>query len=94
MRQAIQSILNHIPSDTHFDSHFIISRLIKEQSDTYLVFASKGKSTGTLGKTLSVHGRIGKEIAKFEGKLIQNKQKAWSENIHEIPSKCTSWCKI
>lgn len=93
MEQAIQEILDEIPGGYVFDSHFIIARLIKHHSDEYLIFAS-GISAAT-EKTLAVHGNIGQEIAKFEGRAIRRlDHESWSENIHGNASNCTCWQKV
>ena len=70
-----------------FDTHFIIRQFIRRYSDEYGKFFKS--------KTLSTHGRIGKEIKKFEGLLVeQQKLKSYSENIHQKGSKCTLWKKL
>ena len=93
MHDAIEEILNTIDQGYIFDSHYIIEQLIKKNSDAYLNFAS-AINTQTK-KTLAVHGQIGKEIAKFEGRTIQRLgNRACSENIHDNSSKCTAWQKI
>ena len=92
MQQAINEILNDIPGGRVFDSHYVISQLLKKHSDAYLIFASG--ITASSGKTLAVHGQIGKEIAKFEPRLITKLQNlSWSENIHGSPSECAGWSK-
>ncbi len=89
MKNAINTIIAEIPSDFIFDSHFVINELIKRFSDEYLAFArtfSSGENT-----TLTVHGQIG--IAINQIPTIKQVGKAWSENIHKIPSECTCWIK-
>jgi len=93
MQNAISEILSGIPKGKVFDSHYVISRLIKNYSDVYLVFAS-GINTSS-DRTLAVHGQIGKEIAKYESVSISRiANKSWSENIHCNPSECTAWEKL
>lgn len=93
MRQAIQHIIDDIPIGCIFDSHFIITRLIKFHSDEYLTFASSIDSS--TNKTLAVHGKIAQEIANFEKSVIQRlDQNSFSENIHGNASICTCWQKI
>jgi len=93
MQNAISEILNGIPRGKIFDSHYVISQLIKRHSDAYLTFAS-GINAG-LDRTLAVHGQIGKEIAKFESGLISRiDNMSWSENIHGNSSECTAWEKL
>lgn len=93
MQNIISQILNGIPRGKIFDSHYVISQLIKLHSDVYLTFASG--ITARSDKTLAVHGQIGKEIAKFEPSMISRlDNKSWSENIHGNSSDCTAWEKI
>ncbi len=93
MQKAIQQIIKDVPSGCVFDSHFVITRLIKKKSDEYLTFASS--IDAATDKTLAVHGKIGQEIAKFEsGSIRRMVQVSWSENVHGIPSPCTSWEKL
>ncbi len=93
MRNAISVILNGIAKGKVFDSHFVISQLIKYHSDVYLTFAS-GINAST-DKTLAVHRQIGKEIATFEsGSISRIANMSWSENIHGNPSKCAAWEKL
>lgn len=96
MQNAISEILNGIPKGKIFDSHHVISQLIKYHSDVYLTFASGiNVSPNKTLKTLAVHGQIGKEIAKFEPVSIsQIANKSWSENIHGNSSECTAWEKL
>ena len=90
MKNAISDILNKIPKGEIFDSHYIIAQLIKLHSDDYLNFASG--ISGSSDKTLSVHGQIGKEIARFETQQLISRldNMSWSENIHGNSSECTA----
>ncbi|MFA5367289.1 MAG: hypothetical protein WC333_05375 [Dehalococcoidia bacterium] len=93
MQNAISAILRNIPAGRIFDSHYIISQLIKFYSDEYLNFA--GGITIASDRTLTVHGQIGKEIARFEPDLILRlPNMSWSENIHGNSSECTAWEKL
>ncbi|WP_321315101.1 hypothetical protein [Halarcobacter sp.] len=94
MKKAIHTILNEIPKNKIFDSHYVISQLIKFHSDIYLIFASGISATSE--KTFVIHGQIGKEIAKFEASnLIRRLENmSWSENIHGNSSECTAWIKL
>ncbi len=93
MEQAIRDILDQIPSGHVFDSHFVIAQLIKHHSDEYLEFASSIATT--TDRTLTVHGRIGLEIAKFQNDtIVRLDHMSWSENIHGNPSDCTGWRKM
>ncbi|MEQ1914534.1 MAG: hypothetical protein ABL855_05550 [Sideroxydans sp.] len=93
MQNAILEILNGIPKGKVFDSHYVISQLIKYHSDVYLTFA--GGINASSERTLAVHGQIGKEIAKFEaGSISRIANMSWSENIRGNPSECTAWKKL
>lgn len=93
MNRAISEILDRIPKGYVFDSHYIISQLIKFHSDVYLTFASNINASSD--KTLAVHGQIGKEIARFETITIRRIPNiSWSENIHGNSSECTAWEKL
>jgi len=93
MQNSISEILNGIPKGKAFDSHYVISQLIKYHSDVYLTFASGINANS--GRTLAVHGQIGKEIAKFEsGSISRITNMSWSENIHGNSSECTAWEKL
>ena len=92
MHKAISGILNGIPKGTIFDSHYVISQLIKYHSDAYLRFACSINASSN--RTLAVHGQIGKEIAKFESSSISRiANMSWSENIHGNVNECTCWRK-
>jgi len=94
IQQAIQEILQSIPKDHLFDSHFVINELIRKHSDEYLRFANSFNHTGLT--TEIFHGHIAQEIANFEGTLASRKQKpmSWSHNIHGECSECSCWQKI
>ena len=95
MEDAIRNILGDIPGGMIFDSHYIISQLIKHHSDVYLTFASR--IGGDSKKTEVVHSQIGQKIAQFESgiNIIEKiEEKSWSENIHGKSSQCTAWKKL
>ncbi len=93
MQNSISEILNGIPKEKVFDSHYVISQLIKYHSDIYLIFASGINASSAI--TLAVHGQIAKEIAKFEsGSISRKTNMSWSENIHGNSSECTAWEKL
>lgn len=76
-----------------FDTHFIISQLIKKHSDVYLAFAST--INPRTKRTALVHGGISQAIAAFEGTLVrQLKDKSWSETIHGNGGECACWQKL
>lgn len=90
IQNAISEILNVIPKGRIFDSHYVISQLIKYHSDVYLTFASDINASSA--STFAVHGQIGKEIAKFEPDPISRiANMSWSENIHGNSSECMAW---
>jgi len=92
MQDALREIISEIPCGCVFDSHYVISTLIQKHSDAYLNFADGLVSSES--KTLSMHGKIGQEIAKFQGELIDKlPDESWSLNIHQNASKCTAWRK-
>lgn len=93
MEKAILSIINEIPKNHIFDSHFIINELIKGYSDVYLTFASNYASNNST-VTLTSHRQIGKKINELDGTVLAQVGKAWSENIHKRPSECTCWKKL
>ena len=99
MQDAIADILSKIEKGCIFDSHYIITQLIKYYSDVYLEYACGIKFS--TNKTLSVHGHIGQEIANFEStsdelqiQIRRLDNMSWSENIHGNSSKCTAWVKL
>lgn len=93
MHNAVQQILNSIPQNHIFDSHFIINQLIKNYSDVYLQFTAQFTKSSQV--TVSAHGQIGQVISSFNGSLVQQfEEKSWSENIHGNVSECTCWQKI
>lgn len=91
MKNAIEKIVNEVPGGNIFDTHFVISELIKNHSDDYLHFASRYSSSNKI--TLTTHGQIGKEINKLDGEIVDYVGQSWSENIHREASECTCWKK-
>jgi hypothetical protein len=93
MQNKIKTIIESVPKNHIFDSHFIITSLIKLFSDEYLQFASSINTD--INKTLSVHGQIGKMISKFENFLVEKQSNpSWSINIHNNASDCACWKKL
>lgn len=89
---AIQELIEGVKKNHIFDSHYIIRNLLKQYSDEYLNFASSIATSSS--KTLTIHGNLGQEIAKFESTLIERMDlPSWSDNIHEGASPCTCWKK-
>jgi hypothetical protein len=92
MKNALTIIIDDIPKGTIFDSHYVISQLIKNHSDAYLKYASAILKNSN-GTTATYHGQIALRIAEFDS--VENiSEKSWSENIHGISSSCTAWKKI
>lgn len=87
MNKIIKNLILEIPKNVMFDTHYIIRQLREKFSDDYARFYKK--------KILSTHGRIGKEISKFDGKLVEKQtHKSYSENIHKRSSRCALWRRI
>ena len=93
-REAVQEIIESIPSGMMFDSHFVINRLIKNHSDEYINFTSTFANPEN--STLPAHGNIGQEIAEFarQGLIRQQNNQSWSENIHGNASECALWERL
>ena len=93
LKLVIEKILKEIGNDHIFDSHYVISQLIKFHSDEYLVYASSFDAGNNF--TLTLHGQIGQLIASFESTIIDRiPEMSWSENIHGKGSECTAWKKL
>ncbi len=92
MESAIRTIVDEVPREHVFDSHFVMNELIKRFSNKYLSFAG-GFATDDEKRTLVAHGKIGQEINKLNGTIVDKIGAAWSENIHKKPSPCTCWKK-
>ena len=87
---AIRQIVKKVPRGCIFDSHFVLSQLIRLFSDEYLSFAGKFARSGKQ-PTLPTHGQIGRKINRLGKTVVQRIGPAWSENIHKRPSRCTCW---
>ena len=93
MRNVICEILNTIPSEHVFDSHFVIQQLIKNHSDEYLNFARKLETE--IISTANFHSQIAQIIATFQDTIISRLEGvSWSDNIHGKPSACAIWRKL
>ena len=86
MKDIINEIINKIPSGAIFDTHTIIEYLLQNNSDEYLL-ESKNRTTE------QYHGYIGRTIDSFNERLIEQKGKSWSKNIHDNFTECTCWQK-
>jgi len=93
IHDAIRSVIDGIPSNHIFDSHFVINKLIKEHSDAYLNFASSVSASSR--KTATVHGLMAQEITRFVDLGLVTKLDAlsWSETIHRTDNECAAWMK-
>ncbi len=93
MQNAVKQIIKAIKRDRAFDSHFVISQIIKDHSDAYIHFA--GKFAGQNEPTKTMHREIAKMIpASFpSGSVKQLPQKSWSNNIHGKANECTLWVR-
>jgi hypothetical protein len=89
MKNTIQTIIQEkIPKGCIFDAHSIIEYLIQYQSDIYLSSYKNGWSTEVY------HSLISKEIAHFEGKILERVGQSWSLNIHKNFSSNVCWTKL
>jgi len=87
MQKAIIQIINSIDQGLVFDSHYVISQLIKYHSDAYIHFAGPNETTAQM------HGRIAQFIQALTS-VRQLPQKSWSDNIHGLPSECALWERV
>jgi hypothetical protein len=94
INSAIVELVDTIPSNHYFDSHFIIQLLIERNSDEYIRYVAQYTNSGETTKI--AHSQIGKEIQKFCDQAIieQMADKTWSLNIHHNPSDCTLYKKL
>lgn len=95
-REAVQEIIESIPSGMMFDSHFVINRLIRNHTDEYLVFASVYANSPNMDRlTYRVHQQIGQVINSFNNDLVRRQQNdSWSENIHGNVNEVALWQRI
>lgn len=92
MDAAINSIVSAIPSQMAFDAHYVIDTLIRDYSDTYLLFARS--ITARSHVTPYMHSEIAKKIDSLDGSLIDRQSnKSYSYNIRGNASDCTLWVK-
>ena len=84
MQNAVTQIIAEITPGFVFDSHFVISQIIKFHSDAYLHFAGPNESTAQM------HGRIA-QIISASSSARKLPQSSWSINIHGTPSDCALW---
>lgn len=96
-RDAIENIVVKIPPGYTFDSHYVITQLIRTYSDEYIRFVARFSKSAK--PTFTAHQQIGLEIAKLakaEHPLVRQETayKSWSENIHGTQSECTLWIRL
>lgn len=98
MIETIQSIIKSLPSGTYFDSHYIISVIIKKHKDTYPKFCAE--HLAEKNTTEVAHSQIAKEIKKLteedHGSLVEQitdgtQGKSMSYNIRGNATPCTLW---
>jgi len=91
--ECIEKILRDIHIGRFFSGHYVIDQLTSGYSDEYLGIAQRINSKVNL--TLRTHQRIGNEVAKFEGRLVERQPgESWSVNIHGKASSCALWKRI
>ncbi len=94
MEDSIREIIATIPKGKLFDSHFIISKLIRKYSDEYLLFATRFVRANEK-ITPVVHGQIAQVIDSFNSTIIRRlENESWSENIRGNASECACWEKL
>ena len=87
MRRAINEIIRGIRRGYFFDSHFMISQIIRRYSDLYIHFAGPRESTAHM------HGRIAQLIQQSPSVRLVSRN-FWSNNIHGKQSPCALWERI
>ncbi|QDS90340.1 hypothetical protein EC9_45480 [Rosistilla ulvae] len=93
MDATINSIVSAVPSGVAFDAHYVIDTLIRDHSDTYLLYART--ITAATRVTPYMHSEIAKKIDTLSGTLIDRlPHKSLSYNIRENASQCTLWLRL
>ncbi len=93
MDNIIREILERIPGNCIFNSHFVINQLRAQYPEDYTNFV--GDSENMELATRVAHSTIGKQIKQFDGSLIKKlEQQAWSENVNGTASRCAAWLKL
>jgi len=88
MEAAIRRIIESIPSNHIFDSHYIIQQLVKTETHVFYDFI-RGKFNADVH---AVHGLLAQEIDKLVN-VTKLDNLSYSENIKGNPSACTAWVK-
>ncbi len=98
MQEAIQNVINQIPTGYVFDSHFVIAQIIKLNSETYLTFIASRFASAATVTAAAVNGQIALVLKKCGNieRMEENGQplESWSENIHANPNECACWRKM
>ncbi len=91
MNNALTTIVNAIPSDRYFDSHYVIETLIRNHGDTYFHFLRASNQN----TTALVHRDISALIQQFVPHLVTDTMsKSHSYNIREHATPCRLWKKV
>ena len=92
MDAAIREIVQGVPSGLAFDAHYVIDTLIRNYSDTYILFARTISAQSNV--TPYLHSEISKKIDRLNGSIIDRQQnKSYSYNIRGNASDCVQWIK-
>lgn len=84
--KCIEEIIEKIPKNVMFDSHYIINQLIFHYHNEYLTFPSKDTATK--------HGLLAQEISKLEHLVEKQQYESFSEDIYRKGSTCALWKRI
>jgi hypothetical protein len=84
MQNAVREVVSAIEPNFVFDSHFVISQVIKRHSDAYIHFAAPGDTTAAM------HGRIA-QLIRDTGLVARMDQESWSDTIHGDPGSNALW---
>jgi hypothetical protein len=84
--RLIEIIVNQVPHGCIFDSHFVITTLIKIPSDEY------HRLGAAYLQTKKAHSEISKQIDKCDVERI--KGHSWSDTIRGKPGKCACWRRL
>lgn len=92
---TLREIIRKVPRGRAFDSHFLISELIRLNSDAYLRFSSEYAKSAH--PTEMVHKQLSHVVASFakleEGLRVAEKP-SWSLNPYGKAGECDLWVKL
>jgi hypothetical protein len=91
MQNAVQQIVRKIKRGRFFDSHFVISQIIKKKNYHQLYVHFARSPTMTTGQ---MNGQIAKIIQGLHLLVRDCKKKSWSDNIYGRPCSCALWQRI